>query len=191
MAEPRWWLQKNGEVVGPFTLAELRERLAAGALDPDDLLCPEGASDWFPVRTLPELFPSWRIVAAHGRRVGRWSAGASVALLALYVAANNPQKFSDSEFWMSWLCFGIFAGSAGYWIGYAFGAVIKRITRKTDVAMAVTTTATVAFFVLCLGMAAVYLSGVWREDRRRDQEIRERINNAGKNPPAAKEPARK
>ncbi len=165
MTELRWWHQKDGKALGPFTFAELQQRAAAGTLDPDDLLSVEGSSDWFPARTRPELFPLWSLVAAHGRVVGRWSAGASAALLALYIAANRPQKTSDANFWASLVCLCWFAGWVGYWVGHWVGRVIGKNTEKADVARAVTTTATVAVSLLCLGMAAVYLSGVWREER--------------------------
>ncbi len=186
IAELRWWQQEDGTVTGPFSFAVLQERAEAGALDPTDLLCPEEETEkWVPAGTMPTLFPQWKLVAAHGRRVGRWSAGVSVALLALFVAANYPDHFSDVEFWMGWLCIALFGGSVGYGVGNAFGAVIGKLAAKRDVAKAVTTTATVAFFLLCLGMTTVYLSGIWRENRRRNQEIQERLDDARNNPPGA------
>jgi len=77
---------------------------------------------------------------------------------------------------------------AGYWVGHAFGAVIGKATEKADVARAVTATATAAFFLLCLGMAAVYLSSIWREERRKEEEFRKLIEDIQKNQPAKSPP---
>ena len=59
-------------------------------------------------------------------------------------------------------------GACGYWVGHALGAVIGKLADKADVARAVTATATVAFFLLCLSMAAVYLASMGREQRKEE-----------------------
>lgn len=185
MPAPRWYYARGDEVLGPFELDQLRRMVAAGTLGRADQVRPEGQSRWLSAASIPGLFTApppllptapgsgtpqqsaggteaptepWRPVAAHGSIVGRWSAVASVALLGLYIAVSHPQKFSDSNFWVNWMCFGLFMGGAGYWVGHAVGFVVGRNAEKADVARAVTATATVAFFLVCLGMAAGYLS---------------------------------
>src|SRR4051794_13341680 len=59
MAEAtKWYLVKGGTAVGPFDLARLRQMAAAGAVGRDDLVCPEGGSEWVTATIIPGLFVS-------------------------------------------------------------------------------------------------------------------------------------
>jgi hypothetical protein len=58
MAESKWYVAKNEKALGPFTLAELRRMATAGSVGRDDLVCPEGGSEWIAATTVPSLFPA-------------------------------------------------------------------------------------------------------------------------------------
>lgn len=57
MSETKWFLAKDGAAVGPFDLVRLRQMAAAGEVGRDDLVCPEGGSEWAAATTAPGLFP--------------------------------------------------------------------------------------------------------------------------------------
>ena len=44
-----YYLAINGQADGPFSEAELRQRLAAGTLSPDTLAAQDGDATWEPV----------------------------------------------------------------------------------------------------------------------------------------------
>lgn len=165
--EARWWQRRKGEVTGPYTLTELRKRVTMGALNTGDELCPEGTVAWDRAGTVPDLFARSMPAAAHGAWYGQRAAGGCFALLAAFVLVNYPGKFTDANFWMGSVCLGVFVVSAGYWVGHGMGSVIGKYADRTDVAQAVTVTATIGVCVLCLGMGAVFLwySDSWRIDR--------------------------
>jgi hypothetical protein len=54
----KWYLAKGEKALGPFDLARLRQMAASGAVGRDDLVCPEGGSEWVAATTVPGLFPS-------------------------------------------------------------------------------------------------------------------------------------
>jgi hypothetical protein len=58
MSAVRWYYAKDGQALGPFDLARLREMVSDGALGPADLVCAEGASEWVAARTVSGLFAS-------------------------------------------------------------------------------------------------------------------------------------
>jgi hypothetical protein len=58
MAEAKWYLARGEEAAGPFDYARLRQMVMAGTLGRDDLVCPEGGSEWVAAATVPGLFPS-------------------------------------------------------------------------------------------------------------------------------------
>jgi hypothetical protein len=47
----------NGEKLGPFAPEEIRGKLVAGELHTSDLAWYEGAPDWLPILSVPELVP--------------------------------------------------------------------------------------------------------------------------------------
>ncbi len=47
-----YFIGRNGEQLGPYSEAQIREQLSAGAIGPDDLAWHEGLADWKPVREL-------------------------------------------------------------------------------------------------------------------------------------------
>jgi len=57
MSETTWYHAKDGEALGPFTFAQLREMVVAGTIGPVDLLCQVGKTDWVPALSVPGLFP--------------------------------------------------------------------------------------------------------------------------------------
>lgn len=46
---------RNGQTLGPFSIAQVRRQLAEGKLSPRDLAWHENAADWQPIDTYPEL----------------------------------------------------------------------------------------------------------------------------------------
>jgi len=57
MSEATWYHAKDGEALGPFTFAQLRERVVAGAIGTADLLCQVGKTDWVTALSVPGLIP--------------------------------------------------------------------------------------------------------------------------------------
>ena len=66
----KWCYSHDGETLGPFSTAELKERAAAGTLRRDDMLWPEGADphgavaaadvlDWPAAPSPPPALPDW------------------------------------------------------------------------------------------------------------------------------------
>lgn len=54
-----YYLGKNGQQTGPFTVEQLQGMVAGGQLTAADLLWTEGMSEWKPASTLlPSLFPA-------------------------------------------------------------------------------------------------------------------------------------
>ena len=53
-----YYYHKEGNTVGPVTLAELRDKLTAGELGEDSLACPSGAQRWEPLRIVFAKAPS-------------------------------------------------------------------------------------------------------------------------------------
>jgi len=51
-----YYLGKNGQQTGPFTLEQLRGMAAGGLIAPTDLLWTEGMSGWQPANTVPGIF---------------------------------------------------------------------------------------------------------------------------------------
>ena len=45
-------ISRGEDQSGPFTLEEVREQLVKGKLQPDDLACQEGGSEWIPLSEL-------------------------------------------------------------------------------------------------------------------------------------------
>ena len=53
-----YYYHKEGNTVGPVTLAELRDKLTAGELGEESLACPSGAQIWEPLRVVLAKAPS-------------------------------------------------------------------------------------------------------------------------------------
>lgn len=53
-----WFIQKNGQQHGPFSAEQLQQLAASGQLQPGDLVCQQGKTNWSPAGTLPGLFPA-------------------------------------------------------------------------------------------------------------------------------------
>ena len=56
MAGPVWYYSKNGERVGPFSPAQVRQMATAGMVGPDDLLMREGGVGWVRAAAISGLF---------------------------------------------------------------------------------------------------------------------------------------
>jgi hypothetical protein len=50
-----YYVGKNGQQTGPFTLDQLKAKFASGEILPTDLVWLEGTADWKPASTFPEL----------------------------------------------------------------------------------------------------------------------------------------
>ncbi len=59
-----WFIEFNGEAMGPFSAAELKQRAAAGEVTPDTQICKAGTNKWAPASALKGLFPAAAITAA-------------------------------------------------------------------------------------------------------------------------------
>ena len=49
---PNYYLQRDGENLGPYPTEELKRQVASGEIKADELVCPEGGEDWVPAGTL-------------------------------------------------------------------------------------------------------------------------------------------
>lgn len=50
-----YYVGKSGQQIGPFSLEELKSKLASGEVSPSDLVWKEGMPDWKPASTIPGL----------------------------------------------------------------------------------------------------------------------------------------
>lgn len=48
-------IHKDGQRIGPYTIEEIRQRLASGTLSSTDLAWPDGATEWSAIMSLPEF----------------------------------------------------------------------------------------------------------------------------------------
>jgi len=55
---PGWYYAKDGQQQGPVSGAELKQLAAKGQLKPDDLVFPEGGTQWVEASTVKGLFPA-------------------------------------------------------------------------------------------------------------------------------------
>lgn len=62
-----WYVAINGVPVGPVRLSELRRKAQSGIVTESSLVWQEGAEEWRPVKTFPELAQIVREAAASGR----------------------------------------------------------------------------------------------------------------------------
>jgi hypothetical protein len=51
----RWYYARDGKVVGPVAMEEVRRLLASGALQPADYILKEGTQTWVTVNSVPEV----------------------------------------------------------------------------------------------------------------------------------------
>ena len=54
----QWYYSENGSQAGPISEEELRGKIAAGSVKPEDLVWHDGMSDWQPLAKTPELASS-------------------------------------------------------------------------------------------------------------------------------------
>ena len=73
------YLARDGETIGPFTEAQIKEQLAAGTVSPADLGCPEGEETWKP---LSQLVP----------REGAWPSGETDPAVPLSPDSPGPRS---------------------------------------------------------------------------------------------------
>jgi hypothetical protein len=57
MAAVHWYIARNGQKVGPFTPAELRQLAVVHLLQPNEMVWTEGVTRWVEAGSLPWLFP--------------------------------------------------------------------------------------------------------------------------------------
>lgn len=55
--QPQYFISENGQRFGPVGLSQLRERVAAQQLRPEDLVWREGWPKWQAAQAVPDLFP--------------------------------------------------------------------------------------------------------------------------------------
>lgn len=53
----RWWVLADGASIGPFPLAEVRQRVLAGTAGPATYVWADGMPDWMYARQVPALIP--------------------------------------------------------------------------------------------------------------------------------------
>jgi hypothetical protein len=49
---PSYYLHRDGQNHGPYPLEDMKQLIASGQVGPDELICPEGGSDWVAASTL-------------------------------------------------------------------------------------------------------------------------------------------
>jgi len=50
-----YYMARDGTTYGPYPQESIPSMLAAGQMVPDDLVCPEGGSEWVPLKSVPGL----------------------------------------------------------------------------------------------------------------------------------------
>jgi hypothetical protein len=107
----KYYLLLNSEIKGPFPLAMVREMRAAGAIQDETLVAPEGGSNWRPFGTLLKYSPSDDAVIQGGGRceINRKKklkvvAGSFIGIVALWAflawaedAFDGPSRRSNSD----------------------------------------------------------------------------------------------
>ncbi|MFH1437949.1 MAG: GYF domain-containing protein, partial [Pseudomonadota bacterium] len=53
--EPEWHIAVDGEQMGPYSVEQMQEMLAAGQIDEETYLWKDGFGDWLPLRDIPEF----------------------------------------------------------------------------------------------------------------------------------------
>jgi Domain of unknown function (DUF4190)/GYF domain 2 len=80
------YVQQSGQQTGPYSLDDVRSRLSAGSLQPNDLAWYEGATGWMPLSSVPGVAgnappPSSPVPASHR------TSGLAVSSLVLGIAS--------------------------------------------------------------------------------------------------------
>lgn len=57
LVEP-WYLAKNGQRVGPFHLAQMKQMATSGLISPIDMIWQKGTPAWISAGKIPEFFPA-------------------------------------------------------------------------------------------------------------------------------------
>lgn len=112
-----WFYAKNGQTIGPVTLDVLRNQLACGAIQPQDLVWRKGMAQWAPANTVGEL-----------------GGTSNVAVATLINAPSSPLDYQTSSFDPEYAGFwrrfcaafldGIITSIAGAIIGFIIGMVV-------------------------------------------------------------------
>jgi hypothetical protein len=117
MANPRWYIARNNEKVGPFAAGELKQLAGCGLLRPDEHVWAEGAAKWVEAGTMPGLFPApgekkyWLSLAGQTR--GPYVAEQiRVALANRQLSLETPARAEDATQWQPLGKHGEFAGAA-------------------------------------------------------------------------------
>jgi hypothetical protein len=80
-ADSPWFYARNQQKVGPVSFAELQRLATAGQIQPTAMILQQGALQWVPASSVPELFaqflrtrlPSSRFRLKPGTRKARWA----------------------------------------------------------------------------------------------------------------------
>jgi len=80
-------ISRGEDQSGPFTLEEVREQLAQGKLQPDDLACQEGGSEWIPLSELMNKLESSESTAPTSSTKRKFLIGIGVVLAVLALLA--------------------------------------------------------------------------------------------------------
>src|SRR5262249_25778190 len=92
-----WFVARGKQKVGPYDLPQLRELVAAGCLQPQDMRWPEGSRRWPPAGSVGGLFP--RAAAAPPaplpERRFLWSGVAVVCLVVSGAVFLIRQRWAD------------------------------------------------------------------------------------------------
>ena len=87
-------ISRGEDQSGPFTLEEVREQLSQGKLQPDDLACQEGGSEWIPISELMNKLESSESTAPESsakgktlKKIGKILAGVAALAVAFVIYA--------------------------------------------------------------------------------------------------------
>src|SRR5262249_13613963 len=83
-----YYMARDGTTYGPYPQESFPSMLAAGQVVPEDLVCPEGGSDWVPLSSVPALSGATSSAPAAAPALPRLRMSTSTAASASHPAST-------------------------------------------------------------------------------------------------------
>ncbi len=96
MAQPHWWVQSDGKILGPLTAARIRQLAVERKIAPSTMISRDG-SQWMPAAKVRGLFPETEDIAPETDQVPRVRHGERTSQ-DKSVSETNPAHSLNGEF---------------------------------------------------------------------------------------------